>query len=43
MEGVPVSGAQYGGEELMKFRVDDVKWVGPEVEETTGGVEGLRS
>ncbi len=45
---MPVSGAQYGGDELMKLRGDDVRpmGVGAEVAEgweATGGVEGLRT
>lgn len=48
MAGVPISGAQYSGDELMKFRGDDVRpmGVGPEVVEgwdATGGVEGART
>lgn len=47
MTGVPVSGAQYGGDVLMKFRGGDARpmGVGHEVFEeweTTGGVEVVR-
>lgn len=47
MVDVPVSGAQYGGDELMKLRGGDVRPMGfgPEVVEgweATGGAEGAR-
>lgn len=47
MAGVPVSGAQYGGDELMKFRGGDVRPMGVRPEavegwEATGGVEWVR-
>ncbi len=45
---VPVSGGQYGGDELMKFRGDDVRptGVGPDVVEgwdATVGVEAVKT
>lgn len=48
MVDVPVSGAQYGGDELMKFRGGDVRPMGfgPDVVEgweTMGGAEGVRT
>lgn len=48
LAAAPVSAAQYGGDELMKFRGDDVRLpgVGPEMVEgweATGGVEGVRT
>lgn len=47
MAGVPVSGAQYGGDEFMKFRGGDVRLVGLGPEVVTGWgataeVEGVR-
>lgn len=48
LPGIAVSGAQYGGDELMKFSGDDVRPLGVEPGvlegcEATGGVEGLRT
>lgn len=47
MAGVPVSGAQYGGEELTKFKGEEVRTLGVGAEmvrdwEVTGGAEGVR-
>lgn len=47
MTGVPVSGAQYGGDALMKFRGGDARPMGAGPEafeewETTEGVEVVR-
>lgn len=36
MAGVPVSGAQYGGDELMKFRGGDVRPMGVRPEAVEG-------